>query len=635
MIQLTAQNISRQFDKDPLFRNVSFTIHSGEKIALVGPNGVGKTTLLNLLSGRDHSDEGSIDRHPSCNIAVLEQQAKYPEGRTVFEEARLALGHLYQLQQDAERLAEKMADEKDEAEQNKLHKKYDILQHQLEINNAYNIDYRIDEVLHGLNFPNEWYDRPISTLSGGQQNRIALAKLLLQAPDLMFLDEPTNHLDIESTEWLESYLQKQPGTVFLISHDRFFLDRIANRVLELNQGGVTDYKGNFSSYWEQRKERQKVLERSFDKQQAFIAKTEQFINKNKVGTKHVQASDREKKLDRLERIEKLDDFSSLTMSFGAPSRTGDWVIDAKELAKGYGHPLFKDFTMKFHRGDCIGILGPNGSGKSTLIKTLLGEVKADAGTVRMGTGVTIAYYDQQLLSVDPNSDALEAVTPSNNPLISANERRSMLGRFGIRGDMVFQKINSLSGGERSKVALAKIALTNPNVIVLDEPTNHLDLWARESLEIALKQFNGTLLFVSHDRYFINQLATQVIVLEPDRWFMYEGNYSKYLQFRESVQQEPNADQMTRQKEESPEQINPQQKKQDSPKKRKFPYRKVHEIEADITEQESLVEEIEQLMLDPELHRDGKRIAETMATFEKTKETLVQLYAHWEEASELN
>ena len=630
MIQLTAQGISRQFDKDPLFRNVTFTINSGEKIGLVGPNGVGKTTLLNLLSNKDQPDEGTVDRHPACKIAVLEQQAEYPAERTVFEEAKLALEHLYQLQHDAEQLAIKMSEEQDEQQQNKLHRQYDELQHQLEIHDAYNVDYRIDEVLHGLNFPNEWYDRPLSTLSGGQQNRVSLAKLLLQAPDLMFLDEPTNHLDIASTEWLEGYLQRYSGTVFLISHDRFFLDRVTNRILELNQGGISDYKGNFSSYWEQRKERQKVLERSFDKQQAFIAKTEQFINKNRVGTKHIQAADRMKKLDRLDQVEKLDDFSTLTMSFGAPSRTGDWVIDAEDVSKGYDHNLFKDFTMRILRGDCIGILGPNGSGKSTLIKTLLGEIEADSGTIRMGTGVTIAYYDQQLQSVDPNSDAVEAVTPHNAPLMSPGERRSWLGRFGIRGDMVFQKISSLSGGERSKVALARVAATNPNVIVLDEPTNHLDLWARESLESALKQFTGTLLFVSHDRYFINQLASQVIVLEPDRWFQYEGNYTAYLKHKEST----TANNTTTKKKSVPEKERPQ-KEEKTKRTRTFPYRKVTDIEDDIAKHETELEQVQTALLDPELLRDGKRVAETMSILEKTKAKLAQLYEHWEEASELN
>jgi ATP-binding cassette, subfamily F, member 3 len=637
MLLLSAKSVSRQFDAEPVFHNVSFEIRTGEKVGLVGPNGTGKTTLMNILAGLDEPDEGVVETHSSAQVALLEQQADFAPGRTLLEEARSGLAHLYRLQSESLELAEQMAGGHDAKALEGLQKRYDALQQELHRMDAYNVDHRVDEVLQGLGFTPDQYDRPLAQFSGGQQNRALLVRLLLRAPDLMLLDEPTNHLDIAATEWLEDYLSRCRQAVILVSHDRYFLDRVTTRILEMQGGVVTDYPGNFTAYWSQREERHKVLQRTYEKQQEFIAKTEDFIARNRYGQKHAQAADREKKLERLQRVELPQDIGTLPMNFGQPTRTGDWVIDAVGLSKGYDGPLFTDFTLQIERGDRIGMFGPNGSGKTTLLRTLIGELQPDAGTLRFGTNVKIGYFDQHLTGVDPNADAIEAVRPPDNPAMTAPQIRELLARFGIRGDMVFRQVGSMSGGERNKVELARLAALNANVLVLDEPTNHLDLWARDSLESALKAFDGTIVFVSHDRYFLDRLAAGVIVLEPGQWRFYHGNYSDYLQFKKNLALETQANGSPRKSADEKKDTDKagRTKDKESRRKRKFPYRKIEEIEAEITEHESLLEQLQADLASPEVQRDGRRVKETMQAYEDAQTRLDALYEHWEEAAELN
>ncbi|MBW3539840.1 MAG: ABC-F family ATP-binding cassette domain-containing protein [Planctomycetes bacterium] len=643
MILLSARELSRQFEADPVFRDVTFDVRPGERIGLVGPNGAGKTTLLNVLSGRDDPDTGRVNIHPSVELALLEQQPVYPAGRTLLDEARSGLDHLYALQRQAADLAEQMASERDSAALERLQQRYDDVESELRRLDAYTVEHRVDEVLLGLGFSRDDYERPLTEFSGGQQSRAALARLLLRAPELLLLDEPTNHLDIAATEWLESCLARWAGSLILVSHDRYFFDRVTTRILELAGGRATDYPGNFTAYQRQRAERVELERRTWEKQQEFIAKTEEFIRRNKYGQKHAQAADREKKLERLETVDKPAELTAPPMRFSARGRPGDWVIDADGVAKSFDRPLFKDLTLRIHRGDRLGILGPNGSGKTTLLRTLIRELEPDAGTVRLGTGVEIGYLDQHLAGVDPGLDAVEATRPPGRPEVTPGDLRNLLARFGIRGDMGYQQVGSMSGGERSKVGLARLAALEANVLVLDEPTNHLDLWARDALEDALERFEGTLIFVSHDRYFIDRVATSVIVLEPDRWWLYEGNYSSYAAFRRNQQVEVAADASTDSDGKSsaggaatsgaasgePRREKPVRRK------RRFPYRKVEDLEADIAAHEARLNELEAALAEPELHRDGERVKQTLDLFEDTRSRLKQLYEHWEEAVELN
>jgi len=642
MILLTVRELSRQFDTEPVFANVTFDVHSGERIGLVGPNGTGKTTLLRILAGFDDADVGSVERHPTTDIALLEQEMHFESARTLFEEARSGLSHLYQKQDDAERLAEAIAAETDDANRERLQRRYDSAQEELDRLGAYNVDHRVREVLRGLGFQTDEYDKPLVEFSGGQQNRAILARLLLRSPGVMLLDEPTNHLDIVATEWLEGYLSRCESAVILVSHDRYFLDRVTTRIFEMNNARLTSYTGNFSAYWRQRDERATLLERTFEKQRDLIAKTENFIRRNKYGQKHAQAADREKKLERINQVELPNEIATPAMTFGSPSRTGDWVIDATSISKGFDTVLFEDLTLRIHRGDRIGILGPNGSGKTTLLRTLVADLAPDAGSVRFGTGVKVGYFDQHLSSVKADIDAVEAVRPHNQPEFTPAMARSLLARFGIRGDLALQKVGAMSGGEKSKVALAKVAAQNVNLLVLDEPTNHLDLWARESLERALGEFDGTLIFVSHDRYFVDRVAAHVIVLEPDRWRFYEGNYSRYVEFRKNQSLEASlsgtgsgTEHVNRSTEASASISAAPENALKPKRKRRFPYRKASELEAEIAGREEQLEQLKASLADPETHRDGERAKRTLQAFEQTQKELEEFYAHWEEAVELN
>jgi ATP-binding cassette subfamily F protein 3 len=654
MILLSARELCRQYDVDPVFRGVSFDIRPGEKIGLVGPNGCGKTSLMQILAGRDHPDVGTVERHPSARMALLEQQGGGLSDRSLRAEVQSGLAHLYQLQHEAHALAERMA-RAQETELVRLHERYDQLHHELERLDAYHIEHRVDEVLHGLGFAAEDSERPLSTFSGGQQNRAQLGRLLLAAPDVLLLDEPTNHLDIAATEWLEEFLARSPQAVLVVSHDRMFLDHVTGRTIELWQGGITDYAGNFTAYWQQRDERLKVLRRTYEKQQDFIEKTKDFIARNKSGQKSAQAKDREKKLERVELVEIPPDFSDIPMGFVEPQRTGDWVIRADGVSKGFGSsgmsaPLFSELTLQIDRGDRIGILGPNGSGKTTLLRTLLGELSPDTGSVRFGTGVLLGYFDQQLNSVDPALDAVEAIrapehrSAGNAPYargrgteLAPGEARGLLARFGIKGELALQRVGTMSGGERTKVALARLHALGPNVMFLDEPTNHLDFWACAALERSLRAYEGTVLFVSHDRYFIDRVATKVLVLEPERWRLHEGNYSDYQAFVRAVGTSSGDRPATA----SPRQPAPATPGTPAParerarRKRRFPYRKAEEIEADILMQETLVARLEAELSDPGVHRNGHRMRQIQQDYAAAQTRLAELLEHWEEAVDLN
>ncbi|MDA0831831.1 MAG: ABC-F family ATP-binding cassette domain-containing protein [Planctomycetota bacterium] len=639
MILLAAHEVTRQFDTEPILREITFEVRPGERIGLVGPNGTGKTTLLRILAGLDEPDAGTVERHPNSEIVLLEQKTEFTDDQTLHSVAKAGLASLYQLQHEMLELTQQLAKSTDTEVQSRLHRRYDQLHDKLDRLDAFHIDHRIDEVLQGLGFQKEDYPRPMSTFSGGQQNRCLLAKLLLQAPEVMLLDEPTNHLDIETTEWLEGYLNRTQQAMIIVSHDRYFLDRVTNRTLELYASRIEDYKGNFSAYWRQREERNALLRKTYEKQQDFIEKTEEFIRRNFYGQKSAQAHDREKKLARLEQVDLPRDIVTFPMSFPPTVRSGDWTIDVEHLTQGYDRPLMEDFSLMVERGARLGILGPNGCGKTTLLKTLIGELTPQSGKVRLGTNVKIAYFDQQLMSVDSDANAIEAIRPPDQPEIMPAHLRDILARFGIRGELALQAVGYMSGGERCKVALAKVAALKANLLVLDEPTNHLDLWARDALEQALQSFDGTLLFVSHDRYFLDRVAQHVLVFEPDRLRYFEGNYSGYLAFVQNQQREISAvsPELRRENRTTPNKpdLHDNESASASKRKRKYPYRKVHDIEDDIARHESLIAQCEDDLANPEYHRDGQRLREITSTYEQAKEELAQLYEHWEEAMELN
>ena len=634
MLLLTATDLSRQFDREPVFKGVTFDLRSGERVGLVGPNGTGKTTLMHCLTGKEHPDTGGVTMPKDADIGLLAQEAHFPPGRTLIEEVKAGLKHLYDLHRESEELGHKMAEVWEGPEAEKLHKRFDYVQEALTRHDAFELDYKVDEVLTGLGFTPDQHDMELESMSGGQRSRAILARLLLSSPDVMLLDEPTNHLDIAGTEWLESFLPRHPGAVLLVSHDRYFLDAVTTRTLELWAGTLSDYKGNFSTYRAQRDERVKVLERTAGKQAEEIARTEKFIAKNKAGQKTKQAQSREKKLAKMERVEvPVYDERGPAMSFGAADRTGDLVLEAKGLSKTYDDlTLFKNVSLRVGRGDRVGLVGPNGCGKTTLIRCLLDEEAVDAGTVRLGAGVKVGYFDQRLDSVPPDMTAVEAVRPPDAHVFNPGPARGQLARFGVRGEMAEMKVGAMSGGEKTRVALARLAVSDANVLVLDEPTNHLDLWSRDALERALKAFEGTLLFVSHDRFFMDQIADRVLVRELNGegepvWREHEGNYSEYAAFRAGRDAE-----LAAEREQAPA---PAKQSGGSPsasnaKAKKFPYRKPEAIEADIAETEAHIAELERKMSDPAVLKNGGKIRRVRDDHADAKAELSRLWEHLEE-----
>jgi ATP-binding cassette subfamily F protein 3 len=533
------------------------------------------------------------------------------------------------------RTAEALAQTTNEDEHPALAARYDRLNELLRHHDAYNVDHRVEQILDGLGFSAADYERPVETFSGGQQSRLMLAKLLLSAPDVMLLDEPSNHLDIAATRWLEDYLVKQPEAMLIVSHDRYFLNRVVGRIFELNAGRINEYPGNYQAYARLREERYEHQLKTWEAQREYVAKQEEYIRRVHYGQLHKQAQSRQKALDRLERVERPTLVEGPQMHFGKVERSGDVVFQVDELAKAYDRPLFSGLSFLLQRGQRLGIMGPNGSGKTTLLRILLGQETPDTGQVQRGHLVRYGYYDQHLHLLPEDASAMRAAWPQNDPDATEQGMRDLLGRFGLVGDQVHQRVGDLSGGERSRIALARLVALGFNVLVLDEPTNHLDLWACDSLEQGLREFEGTVIVVSHDRYFLNRVVDQLIVLEGDgRSQLIFGNYDTYEMMR-AQQQTDTAE--TPKNDRSAKSIPAREPAAQgkAKKKRRFPYRKVEELEADIVTNETRLRELEQLLASGDLYRDADRVKETTRAFEETKASLKQLYEHWEEAVESN
>ncbi len=636
MIVLQVQEIRKHYGDASVLSGVTFDVCPGDRIGLVGPNGTGKTTLLRILGGEEEADGGTRRWHESVRIGYMQQHPIVAGDTPLWEEARAALQPLLTLQHDAEEAARQLAECDDPVERRRLAARYDHLQQELHRQDAYNLDHKVKRVLGGLGFPESSFQAPVGTLSGGEQNRLMLAKLLLAEPDVMLLDEPSNHLDIEGTEWLEEFLAGSTAAMILVSHDRYFLDKVTNHTLELFHGTVERYAGNFSAYWQQKSERVLVQRRTYEKQQTEIEKIKEFIRRNSCGQKHAQAEDRRKKLERIEPVAPPREIAAPVMGFPSGQRTGDLVFRVERLAKSYDRPLFSDLTFDVQRAQRWAVLGPNGSGKSTLLRCLLGEIEIDAGRVVVGHGVEVGYFDQHIQQLGADQAVVDAIRPEGREL-DQPKRRDLLARFGLTGDTHLQKVESLSGGEQCRAALARLAAEQANVLVLDEPTNHLDLWARDSLERSLRSFQGTVVFVSHDRYFVDQVADHLLVVEPARFRVIDGNFSTYQHLvRRGL---AGADEQTT-RQGAPDSISaPRQdrRKEADParRKRRFPYRKVGEIESEIFDRESSLEDLHAALADPATHRDADRVRQVKSDIRDHQERLVTLYEHWEEATDLN
>jgi ATP-binding cassette, subfamily F, member 3 len=631
MLLLSCSRLTRGFDEGPLFEDVGFELYAGDRVALVGPNGAGKTTLMRLLAGLDKPDDGESRLHAGARIGLLQQHPDLDGSPTLFAEARSALNELIAAHDDMVRTAEALARATDDAQRASLAARYDRLNELLRHHDAYNVDHHVEEVLDGLGFRKEDYHRPVGTFSGGQQRRLLLAKMLLAAPDVMLLDEPSNHLDIDATRWLEDYLVRQPEAMLIVSHDRYFLNRVATKVFELHAHRITSFPGNYAAYWRQRQERYERELKEWESQQEYINKQEDYIRRVHYGQLAKQAQSRQKALDRLERVERPTKIETPRMHFGEVRRAGDVVLETSDLGKSYDTPLFEGLNFQLQRGKRMGIMGRNGSGKTTLLRILMGDEEPTAGEVKRGHLIDFGYLDQHLKALPDDLPLIKAVWPEPDPEIDEPRMRSLLGRFGLTGDQVYQPVGKLSGGERSRAALARLVALGVNVLVLDEPTNHLDIWACDALEQALLEFEGTVIVVSHDRYFLNRVVDLLIVLGDGRAQVIHGNYDTYERMRALQAEQSPQRQRGDEKKESQRAVATKPAK----RKRRFPYRKTEEIEADIAATETQLRALEEQMASPDLYRDGDKVKDTTRAFEETKVKLAQLYEQWEEAVELN
>src|SRR6185503_17170529 len=520
--------VHKSYGVQDVLRGTSLQVNPGEHVGLVGRNGAGKSTIFRLVRSEETADRGDVIRARGVKLGLLDQHVHFKAGSTVHESALAAFGRLQQIEHKMHELEHRMADAGDDLD--KILERYSDLQHQFEHEGGFEYAAKAEAILQGLGFERETWSMETSKLSGGQQNRLGLAKLLLAAPDVLLLDEPTNHLDVHAVEWLEEFLQTYNSAYVIVSHDRYFLDRACRRIIELEAGRATSYTGNYSAYLVEREERREAQQRAFENQQQLIAKTEEFIRRNLAGQKTKQAKSRRTMLQKLERIEGVRaDRSSGNSRMQAIERAGNYVLTVDKASIGYpGKLLAENISFILRRGECLGIMGPNGSGKTTFLKTILGNLDPLAGDVRWGTKTKIGYYAQQLEDLDDRNEIimeLRRVAPSS---ATAGELRGFLAKFLFTGDDVYKLVRDLSGGEKGRLALAKLIYSRVNVLVLDEPTNHLDIPSREALEEALDAYEGTIVTVSHDRYFLDRIATQILSLDGDGHAEhYDGDYTEY------------------------------------------------------------------------------------------------------------
>jgi ATP-binding cassette, subfamily F, member 3 len=535
--------VYKSYGPKDVLRGVTWQHNPGEKVGLVGRNGAGKTTLLRLVLGREEPDAGAVIRANAVRIATVEQALEADLAETLHDYTAGAFAHLHAIEAELRRIEHAMADGRDSTS---LHDRYDALSHRFENEGGYDMVAEVDKTLSGLGFEKSDFARSLGELSGGQKNRAMLARAILSSPDVLLLDEPTNHLDFQAVEFLEEYLARSKRAYLVVTHDRRFLDRVADHIVDLENGRLSAYSGGYSSYRRQKAERVLTATRAFEKQQEFIEKEKEYIRRNIAGVNSRQAKGRRTKLARVEVLERpVEDGTAVGFRFDAARIGGRTFLRAKDVDAGYtsGSPIVRRVGFELLRGERMALLGENGTGKTTLLKTLAGRLQPLAGSVTPGHDVSIGYYDQELADLDPNRRAIDAVW-DQHPEETEEEMRSYLARFAFRGDEVFAPISGLSGGEKGRLTLAVVMRQRHNLLLLDEPTNHLDLDSREALEESLDDFPGSIVYVSHDRAFIDRLATRVLDLRGGQAIPFDGNYSETAEARAERRKRPEAEATT-------------------------------------------------------------------------------------------
>ena len=643
--------VYKAYAAQDVLRGASFQINPGEHVGLVGRNGAGKTTIFRLVSNEETPDRGEIVRARGLKLGLLAQHVHFEKGATVHESALAAFGRLQTIEHEMHELEHRMADAGDDLE--KVLARYSDLQHEYEREGGFEYSAKAEAILQGLGFDRDSWAMETEKLSGGQLNRLGLARLLLSDPDVLLLDEPTNHLDVGAVEWLEQFLQTYAGAFVIISHDRYFLDRACRRIVEIENGQAASYNGNYSAFVIEREERREIQQRAFENQQRLIAKTEEFIRKNLAGQKTKQAKSRRTMLARLERVEAVRaDQSAGDFRLQDIERAGTHVLTIKDAAVGYAeNVLARDISLILRRGDCLGIIGPNGSGKTTFLKTILGKLPELAGEIRWGSKVEIGYYAQQLDDLDDRNEIimeLRRVAPSS---ATAGELRSFLAKFHFFGDDVYKHVQDLSGGEKGRLALAKLIYSGVNVLVLDEPTNHLDIPSREALEEALEAYEGTILTISHDRFFLDRVATQILALDGEgKVEHYNGDYTEYHDWKATKSAPPvvasglsfetknNTSQSAGGRAKSVPPAKSGGSARGKGKSRDVTRVKIikkprdaQTVEAEIAEVEKLIKELSEQMAKPDVARDITKLVKVNDDYQRAETQLAQLLDEWERA----
>ena len=642
MILLQVQQVARYFGADTLFENVSLDVSDNSRIALVGRNGVGKSTLLKMIIGNESPDAGQITKKKGLRIGYLAQNTGLESDKTIYAEMLSVFERLQIMEKNLHEMEAKIADpgaDHSSSAYSQLLNQYDQLLHDFEEQNGYGYEAEVRSVLHGFHFEQEDYDRKISSLSGGQKTRLALAKLLLEQRDLLILDEPTNHLDIDTLTWLEGYVQNYKGALLIVSHDRYFLDRIVNEVYEISHHHSSYYKGNYSAYIDQKAERLRQDWKNYEKQQAEISKLEDFVNKNLVRASTTKrAQSRRKQLEKMERLERPEgDEKGPHFKFTADSQSGNIVLTVKDAAIGYdGRIISSPINIDLRKNQVMAIVGPNGIGKSTLLKSVLGQIPFVKGSSEFGTNVKVGYYDQEQHNLHDKKTVLNELW-DDHPTTPEKDIRSILGSFLFIGDDVSKVVHNLSGGEKARLLLTKLAMKHDNFLILDEPTNHLDIDSKEVLENAVMDFNGTVLFVSHDRYFINKVATCVLEIAPQGSTLYLGDYDYYLE-KKAEQEEIAAAKSTAEtpienspKEVSTGKVNYQQGKERQKQERRLK-RSVEEFEQLVEKLDAQKNDLENQMSSPENYNDLEKMGELQAKLQEISKKLAEAEENWEQAS---
>ncbi|PFL24114.1 ABC transporter ATP-binding protein [Bacillus cereus] len=641
LILLQVNALSKLYGAETILANIKLEVQTKDRIALVGRNGAGKSTLLKIIAGELSHDGGEIIKPKDVSMGYLAQNTGLETSLTIWDEMLTVFTHLQQMETKLRRLEQEMGKEENfsnAAIYEKLLADYDQLQLDYKDQGGYQYEADIRSILSGLGFPVEMHQTTISTLSGGQKTRLALGKLLLTKPDLLILDEPTNHLDIETLTWLEQYLQGYPGAILIVSHDRYFLDKLVTQVYEISNKESRRFVGNYSKYLDLKSALYEQEMKRYEKQQDEIAKLEDFVQKNIARASTTKrAQSRRKQLDRMELLTRpLGDSKSASFHFDIEKQSGNDVLQVKDATIGYDEdPIIEHVTMRLTRGDSVALVGPNGIGKSTLLKSLVNKLPLLNGDVSFGSNVSVGYYDQEQANLTSSKRVLNELW-DEYPLQPEKEIRTILGNFLFTGDDVLKPVSSLSGGQKARLALAKLMMQKSNLLILDEPTNHLDLNSKEILENALIDYPGTLLFVSHDRYFINRVTTTVIELSTEGAQEYLGDYDYYVEKKNEMIERAEFEQHEQQENQAPvqktvaqEKLNYLEEKERKQLERQRT-RKIEELEQNIVEFEEEIATLEDQLCLPEIYADYEKASEITTKKQTLQEQLEACMAEWEE-----